>query len=93
MPVTRIVHYRARPGVEEALHNALLETIPAIANAEGCRKVRMLPSLDDGAEFVLVEEWESIEAHKEAASAFPDDLMAKVATLLVNPPRSSYYAG
>lgn len=93
MPITRIIHYRARSGVEEALHNALLETVPAVANAKGCLKVRMLPSLDDAAEFVFVEEWESIEAHKEAASQYPPEVLAKVAALLATPPQSSYYAG
>lgn len=93
MPVTRIVHYRARPGVEEALHNALLKTVPVIANAKGCLKVRMLSSLDDGAEFVMYEEWETIEAHRTAAAGFSARFASKAASLLAAPPRSSYYAG
>lgn len=93
MPITRIVHYRARPGAEEALHNALLETVPMIANAEGCLKVRMLSSLDDGAEFVMYEEWESIKSHRAAAAGFPAALAATAAALLAVPPKSSYYAG
>lgn len=93
MPVTRIVHYRARPGVEEAPRNALLEAAPVIANAKGCLKVRMLSSLDDGAEFALYEEWETIEAPRAAAAGFPAALAAKAASLLAAPPRSSDHAG
>lgn len=92
MTVTRIAHYRARTGVEEALHNALLEAIPAIANAEGCVKVRMLPSLDDAAEFALFEEWRSIEAHRAAAAGLPPALLDKITALLAAPAKSSYYA-
>lgn len=92
MTVTRIVHYRARPGVEEALHNALLEAVPAIASSPDCLKVRMLPSLDDGAEFALYEEWTSIEAHR-AAAGMPLALLAKINALLAGPAKSSFYAG
>lgn len=92
MTVTRIVHYRARPGVEEALHNALLEAVPSIANSPGCVKVRMLPSLDDGAEFALYEEWTSIEARRAAVGVAPT-LLAKINALLAAPAKSSFYAG
>lgn len=93
MTVTRIIHFRAKPGVEEALHKALLETAPVIANAKGCQKVRILPSLDDGAEFVVYEEWDSIEAHRAAAEKFPADVAEKVTSLLAATPRADYYAG
>lgn len=93
MTVIRISHYQAKPGAEEALHNALLEAIPVIASGQGCRKVRMLPSLDDGAEFIIYEEWETIDAHRAASAAVPATVLSKVMSLVLRPPKSSYYSG
>ena len=93
MKVTRISCYRAKTGAEEALQTALLALAPAIANADGCGKVRILSSLDDPAEFALYEEWKSIEAHRKAAAQFPVDLIARVNELIDAPPRANDYSG
>lgn len=93
MTVTRITHYRARAGAEEALHSALLEAVPVIANGDGCFKVRLLSSLDDPAEFILHEEWTSIDAHRAAASALPAVLFEKIGALTAAPPKGGYFAG
>lgn len=93
MKVTRISCYRAKTGAEEALQTALLTLAPAIANSEGCGKVRVLSSLDDPAEFALYEEWKSIEAHRKAAAQFPVDLIARVNDLIGAPPRANDYSG
>jgi quinol monooxygenase YgiN len=93
MAVTRINRFHAKPGMEEALHGALLSLVPSIANLKGCLKVRLLSSLDDPADFIVYEEWASIEAHKSAVKAAPPAAFAKIMPLLAATPRGDYYAG
>ena len=93
MAVTRINKFTARAGAEEALHNALLEIVPVIANADACRKVRMLSSLDRPGDFIVYEEWDSVEAHKKAARQIPAAHIAKITALLEGAPEGDYYAG
>lgn len=93
MTITRISCYRAKPRAAEGLLTALLELAPAIANSDGCKKVRVLSSLDDPAEFALYEEWNSIEAHRKAAAQLPVALIGKVNALIDAPPRANDYSG
>lgn len=93
MTITRIHRFRAKPGMEEALHGVLLSAIPAIAEADGCLKVRLLSSLDDPADFLLYEEWISVEAHKAAAEKALSQTIAKAASIVAETPRGDYYAG
>lgn len=93
MAILRLNEFRARAGVEEALHSALLQTIPVIANLKGCRHVRLLSCLDDPARYIILEEWDSIEAHKKAAQAIPGDMIAKVLPLLDGTPTGAFYRG
>lgn len=93
MTITRIHRFRAKSGMEEALHNLLLSAIPAIAEASDCLKVRLLSSLDDPADFLIYEEWTSIEAHKAAAMNLSGDTISQIASLVAETPRGDYYAG
>lgn len=93
MPVTRINRFMAKPGMEEALHGALLSIVPTIANLKDCLKVRLLSSLDDPADFILYEEWTSVDAHKSAAKAIASAEISKITALVAATPRGDYYAG
>lgn len=93
MSVTRIMRFRARSGYEEALHNVLLALVPAVANAPGCARVRLLSSLDDPRDFLLYEEWASVEAHKASANAIMPEIQSRTASLAENTPSGDYYAG
>jgi quinol monooxygenase YgiN len=91
--IIRLVSLRARAGFEEALHGALQDLAAAIAKTRGCRKVRLLSSLDDPARFALYEEWTSLAAHKKAAGALPPAVLSKLSGLLAQPMKGDYYAG
>lgn len=93
MAVLRVIEFQAKPGREEALHSALLAVIPLIANAAGCRKVRLLCGLDDPARYIMIEDWDSIEAHKKAATEIPAGAFAKITPLLKGAPKAAYYQG
>jgi heme-degrading monooxygenase HmoA len=53
------------PGQEEQFTAAYREAHPILAGTEGCRSVRMTHGVESPSRFVLLVEWDSIEAHEE----------------------------
>ena len=60
------------PGAEEAFRASFLLGRPYLAGSDGCRKVRMTQGVETPNSFVLLVEWESVEAHEafRASEAF-----------------------
>ena len=91
MPITRINTFEAKSGQAAELRNFLGSVIDLIIGAAGCRFVELLVSRDDPARLAIVEVWDSVEAHKAAASRIPADLMKKAMTLFASPLAGTYY--
>jgi len=53
------------PGHEDAFAAAYREGRPILAGTPGCRSVRMTHGVESPTRFVLLIEWDSIEAHNE----------------------------
>ncbi|WP_433529083.1 antibiotic biosynthesis monooxygenase family protein [Micromonospora sp. CA-263727] len=53
------------PGQEDAFADAYAQGHPVLAGAPGCRSVRMTRGVESPSRFVLLVEWDSIEAHEE----------------------------
>jgi len=51
------------PGQEDAFAAAYLTAHPILAGTEGCRSVRMTRGVESPSRFVLLVEWDSVEAH------------------------------
>jgi heme-degrading monooxygenase HmoA len=54
-----------RPGLEDAFVASYKLGHPILAATPGCRSVRMTRGVESAARFVLLVEWDSIEAHLE----------------------------
>ena len=54
-----------RPGQEDAFAAAYREGHPLVAGTPGCRSVRMTRGIESPSRFVLLIEWDSVEAHEE----------------------------
>ena len=54
-----------KTGEEEAFAQAYAEGRPVLASAEGCRSVRMTRGIESPSRFVLLVEWDSVEAHEK----------------------------
>lgn len=92
MPITRINHFEAKPGSEQALFAFLQSIVPLVQSAPGCVSVKLLRGTLDTKRFVLIEEWESIEAHREAAKAIPPQKFTEMAPLAAKPPTGTYFS-
>ncbi|HCT75425.1 MAG TPA: antibiotic biosynthesis monooxygenase [Micromonosporaceae bacterium] len=54
-----------KPGEEEAFAAAYRKGHETLATTPGCRNVRMTQGIESPARFVLLVEWDSVEAHVE----------------------------
>ena len=91
MTITRINQFEARKGFEDELFEFLRSVISIIQSSPGCKSWRLLRSLDGPTHLAIIEEWESIEAHKNAAKAIPPEKMKEAMTLFAGPPTGTYY--
>ena len=53
------------PGQEDDFAVAYAKGHPALASTPGCRSVRMTRGVESASRFVLLVEWESVDAHLE----------------------------
>ncbi|SCL71326.1 antibiotic biosynthesis monooxygenase family protein [Micromonospora chersina] len=51
------------PGHEDDFAAAYAKARPILAGTEGCRSVRMTRGVESPSRFVLLVEWDSVEAH------------------------------
>jgi heme-degrading monooxygenase HmoA len=60
------------PGSEEEFRRGFAAARPHLAGAPGCRDVRMTQGVESPSRFVLLVEWDSVEAHESfrASEAF-----------------------
>jgi quinol monooxygenase YgiN len=91
MSITRINNFRAKEGKADALRTFLTPLIPAIAATTGCRSCQLLQSHDNPTRVVVIEVWESIEAHQASVQNIPPEALAEVMTLLDGMPVGEYY--
>jgi quinol monooxygenase YgiN len=92
--VTRIGKMKARPGQVDALR-AFLESkvVPALEAATGCQSVQLLQSRIEPERFVIIEVWDTIEAHQASVKDISSRDIDAVMQLLVEAPRGEYYFG
>jgi heme-degrading monooxygenase HmoA len=53
-----------QPGQEEAFAAAYRQAQPVLAGTPSCRSVRMTQGIESSSRFVLLVEWDSVEAHE-----------------------------
>ena len=62
--VTEIAALEITPGSEEAFAEAYRKVRHEVAETEGCRSVRLTRGFESPRRFVLLVEWDSVEAHE-----------------------------
>jgi len=72
--VLEVARIEVVPGQEEAFLQAYASARDLVATTPGCRSVRMTRGVESPSQFVLLVEWDSVEAHLEnfrASERFP----------------------
>jgi heme-degrading monooxygenase HmoA len=63
--VLEVADIEVRPGEEEQFVAAYRSARSALSETPGCRSVRMTRGIESPSRFVLLVEWDSVEAHEE----------------------------
>jgi len=80
-------------GQEDAFAAAYAQGRPILAGTPGCRSVRMTRGIESPSRFVLLVEWDSVEAHEEnfrSSDRFPQ-WRALIGPFFANPPRVEHF--
>jgi quinol monooxygenase YgiN len=91
MTITRINQFEAKKDFEEKLFEFLRSVVSVIKNSPGCRSCQLLRSTDNPGHLAIIEEWESIEAHQNAAKAIPPEKLNQAMAMFAKPPSGTYY--
>jgi quinol monooxygenase YgiN len=89
--ITRINQFEAKKDLEEKLLEFLRSVISIIEESPGCLSCKLLRSTDNPAHLAIIEEWESIEDHQNAAKLIPPEKMSEAMALFAEPPSGTYY--
>lgn len=92
MAITRINHFEAKVGSEQALYDFLQSVILVVKECAGCLGCQLLRSIENPASLVIIEQWDNVESHKQAASAIPPEKLKDAFTLFAKPPTGVYYS-
>lgn len=63
--VLEVADIAVTPGSEDEFAAAFLGAREVLATTPGCRSVRMTRGVESPARFVLLVEWDSVEAHEQ----------------------------
>ncbi len=91
MSITRIGEFQARPDQADALRQQIASFIPMIRGSPGCQSCQALQSEDDPTRFMIIEVWDSVEAHQASVKQIPPELLAATMQLLASVPKGGYY--
>lgn len=91
MSITRLSEFRAQAGKIGELRAFLQSIVPGIVSSDGCLSCQLLQGHDNSARFLMVEVWESIEAHQASLKNVAPEAFARVMELLDGSPRGGYF--
>ena len=91
MSITRINEFQAQEGQGEALRDLIQSFVPMIESSDGCHSCQLLQSQDDPTRIVVIEVWDSTEAHQASMKNIPPGALQEAMTLLAGPPKGGYY--
>jgi quinol monooxygenase YgiN len=91
MSITRINEFVAKDGHIDDLLAFLASIVPLIVSSDGCRSCQILQSQEDPARIMMIEVWDTVDAHKASLKNIPAGTFKKTSEMLAAPPRGEYY--
>lgn len=91
MSIIRINEFHAKSDKAAELLDFLKGITTVIRGLRGCLGVQLVKNHDDPTRLVVIEEWESIDAHKASVKNIPSEQIGKVMALLAEAPKGQYY--
>jgi heme oxygenase (mycobilin-producing) len=69
----------------------MISIMPLIKNSEGCIACHFYQSQEDPTRFIMVEVWDSPEAHHASIKNIPPEKISAIRPLLGAPPMGGYF--
>lgn len=91
MSITRLNHFEAKLGREGELKDLLASIIGIVRGSPGCSSCQLLEAVDQATKLVIVEEWDNVQAHQDAAKLVPPEKLQAAVGLLAQRPAGEYY--
>lgn len=91
MTITRINEFQASSGNETALWEIMKEVKQVVLSNKGAINCQALQNQDDPTKMIVIEQWESMEAHQTAAQKIPAYLFEQAMKLVAQRPTGAYY--
>jgi quinol monooxygenase YgiN len=91
MSVSRIGKFQAKEELINEIREFLISIMPGIRSSEGCESVQLYQSQDDPSKFMMIEVWDSVEAHQASVRNISAEELGKIRPLLATSPSGSYY--
>jgi quinol monooxygenase YgiN len=92
MSVAYIGQSQAQPEAVEAFRRFMTEVVaPAVTASDGCQGYQIFQSETDPTQFIGVELWASVDAHRGAVKNIDPASIAEYMQLVAAPPTGGYY--
>lgn len=91
MSVKRMNEFWAVEDKVSELYEFLVQIQNYIQKSNGCLSCRILQDTEIAEKFLVLEEWETKDNHKESLMGFPLDLMKASTELLSSPPVGYFF--
>lgn len=91
MSITRINEFRAVSGSSALLRDRIQLAVPIIEASVGCLSCQLLQSQKDPHHIIVIEVWDSVEAHQASLKNVPPEVFHQTRKLLAAPPTGEYY--
>jgi quinol monooxygenase YgiN len=91
MTVIRMGEVQAKEETVDALRDFLYTIIPTIRASEGSISCQFLQNQDDPTKFVIIEVWDSVEAHQASVKNIPAEMIAEMRPLIGGGTAGAYY--
>ncbi len=92
MSITYLGHTQAKTDhIETLRHFLVTQVLPSVRASEGNESCQMFQSQTDPSQFVVIEVWASVEAHRASIKNIPPESINQYLTLVAAPPSGSYY--
>ena len=82
----------AKQGQGDSLRDLLRSLLASLDSTPGCQSYQVLQSIEHPDRVVVIEVWDSTQAHQASVKDIPPDALAQVMPLLDGAPSGEYYA-
>ncbi|WP_394204268.1 putative quinol monooxygenase [Shewanella waksmanii] len=89
--IVRVGHFQAALGKSDELYDFLQSLAEHICQSEGNLGYQVLRDEAVADKFMVIEHWQSKQAHQDSLAAYPKEQMAAVMPLFAGAPSGQYY--